>query len=1173
MSKQEEQKSLENNEVVKSDLAKKEEEILAFWTKNNIFKKTIEKKAKGDYIFYDGPPFATGLPHYGHLLAGTMKDTIPRYQTMKGMRVKRRWGWDCHGLPIENMIEKELGLNTKKDIEVYGIDKFNSQAMASVMRYDKEWRKIVPRTGRFVDMENEYKTMDSSYTESVWWAFKNLHDKGLIFEGFKSMHLCPRCGTTLSNFEVNQGYKDITDISVTVKMELVDSAKTFLLAWTTTPWTLPGNVALAINPEMNYVEFSLPTVSDEKYIIAESRLSNIKDAKIVRSFSGNDLIGKSYISVFDYYSKSEIKNKENGWKIYGADFVTAEDGTGVVHIAPAFGEDDMNLGKKYNLPFVQHVGIDGKFKKEVVDFAGQDVKPKDTKDGDNGHQKADIEIIKYLAHNGRLFAKEKLVHSYPHCWRCSTPLLNYASNSWFLNVPKIKNDLIKANKKVNWIPQDIKDGRFGKWLEGARDWAISRSRYWGAPIPVWKCNSCAESVVFGSAEDIKKNVKSTNKYFVMRHGQAENNVKHILSSVPENKHSLTDEGKKQIEKTLKKLKKEKIDIIISSDFLRTKETAMILRDSLGLKGSALVFDKRLREFDFGDFNLKTEQDYFTFLPDFFGNMEKQMPNGETLMDVRRRVGDFMYEMEKKYSGKNILLVSHETPIWLLSAVTLGLNDKKTVEIRDGRQIEFIKNGEYRLLDFSPVPHNKDYEIDFHRPHIDTVTFPCKCGGKMKRIEDVFDCWFESGSVPFAESHYPFENLKIFNPKKNIGFPADFIAEGLDQTRGWFYTTLVLGVALFGKSPYKNVIVNGIVLAEDGQKMSKSLRNYPDPWNIINKYGADALRYYLLSSPVIRAEDINFAEKSVDEVVKKVIQRLNNVYSFYEMYAPTEITDFGLPHKLSLLDSWIIARLNELLRDVTIGLDNFELDKASRPISLFVDDLSTWYLRRSRDRFKSENLAEKNEVISVLSYVFIEFAKIIAPFMPFLAEDLYQKVSKGGLVESVHLENWPKIKKPNTKLINEMEEVRRLVSQGLELRSKSGIKVRQPLPKVILKSEQLRDNIELCSLIEDELNIKEVGFDDRQIEDIILDTTITPELKDEGDMRDFVRALQELRKSLGMTPNTKVDLKIMTDIAGKDFVTRHMDTIKLVVGVKNISFVESVGETIEISNMKLVVSLV
>ncbi len=868
----------------KSQHSKREEKVLAFWKENKIFQKSLEKEApKGEFIFYDGPPFATGLPHYGHILPGTIKDVIPRYKTMQGYRVPRRWGWDCHGLPIENLVEKELGLETKKDIEKFGIAEFNKRARESVLRFEKEWKEIIPRTGRWIDMDNAYKTMDTSYTESVWWSFKNLYDKKLVYKSFKSMHICPHCETTLSNFEVNQGYKDITDISVYVKLELLSEPGTFFLVWTTTPWTLPGNVALAINSEIEYAKVK---VAGDILIIAKDRLSVLKDApsEIVEVMLGKSLVGQKYKTPFNYYL-------EEG-QVYAADFVTSEDGTGIVHIAPAFGEDDYNLLLKENLPFVQHVSMDGRFKPEVKDFVGLKVKPKDD------HQSTDIEIIKYLAAKNILFAKEKIVHSYPHCWRCDTPLLNYATSSWFVKVTEIKDKLLKNNSKVEWVPEDIGDGRFGKWLEGARDWAVSRTRFWGTPLPVWQNADGSKNIVIDSLETLKKYSKD--------------------GSVPS---------------------------------------------------------------------------------------------------------------------------------------------------------------------------------DLHRPYIDEVVLE-KDGEEYRRIPEVFDTWYDSGSVPFAS-----RGATDFRP-------ADFIAEGLDQTRGWFYTLLVLSTALFNESSYKKVIVNGLILAEDGKKMSKKLKNYPELTEVLEKFGADSLRYYLVSSPAVHAEDLAFSEKGLEEIVKKVINRTDNMVSFYELYASSKIQE----KSEHILDHWVDARLAKLIEEVTKGLETYELDRASRPIFDFVDDLSTWYLRRSRTR---------TEALFKLKEVLLTFAKVLAPFMPFLAEDIHTRLEGEG--ESVHLTRWPEVKKVDEKLLEKMQQVRYLVTLALEARQKSDIKVRQPLAMLKIKNNNLGE--EYLEIIKDELNVKTVVVDEKLDGEVELDTHLTPELLEEGKMRDAIRAIQEWRKEQGLKPGEKAKYKV------------------------------------------------
>ncbi|HVS80080.1 MAG TPA: class I tRNA ligase family protein, partial [Candidatus Paceibacterota bacterium] len=600
----------------KSAVAAREEEILKFWRDNDIFRKSLEKPSpKGNYVFYDGPPFATGLPHFGHMLPTTIKDAIPRFRTMQGYHVMRRWGWDCHGLPIENLIEKELGLDTKKDIEEYGIEKFNVAARGKVLQYADEWKEIIPRLGRWVDMENDYRTMDSSYTESVWWSWKQLNEKNLVYRSFKVMYICPRCETTLSNFEVNQGYKDIADISVYARFKVKNQnakikniiekskiADLYLLAWTTTPWTLPGNVALAVKNDIAYsvVKNSKENGEAELVVIAQPLFEKLKgkfsEPEIVGELKGSDLVGTEYEPLFDYYANdSKLKNRENGWKVIAADFVTMEEGTGIVHVAPAFGAEDFEAAEKENLPFVQHVTMHGVFKPEVKDFAGLLVKAKDSPEDPNAHQATDIEIIKFLAAHGTLFAKEKITHSYPHCWRCSTPLLNYATTSWFVKVTALKDTLLKNNGTVSWVPEEIGEGRFGKWLDGARDWAVSRSRYWGAPLPVWICEKCETQEFAGSVDELSSKIGRGNTFVAMRHGESENVVKEITSSDNSVPSHLTDAGKRQVREAAEKLKANGITAIYASPLFRTKETAEIAADVLGLDPSKIIYDDRLKE--------------------------------------------------------------------------------------------------------------------------------------------------------------------------------------------------------------------------------------------------------------------------------------------------------------------------------------------------------------------------------------------------------------------------------------------------------------------------------------------------------------------------------------------------------------------------------------------------
>ncbi len=897
----------------KSEVAKREEATLAFWNERDIFKKSVEKDApNGEYVFYDGPPFATGLPHYGHIVASVIKDAIPRYWTMRGYRVPRVWGWDCHGLPIENIVEKELGFKHKKDIKEYGVAKFNEACRERVLTYASEWEKIIPRIGRWADMKNAYRTMDKSFMESVWWVFKQLYDKGLVYEDYRAMYICPRCETTLSQQEVSEGYKDVKDIAVTVKFKLKNPEKiglsgdVYILAWTTTPWTLPGNVALAVGDDIEYIVFEQDGAS---FIRAKK---DGDDQKVVR---GSELVGLEYEPPFDYYvNDKNLKNRENGWKVYAADFVTAESGTGIAHEAPAFGADDWELGKRVNLPFVQHVEMDGTFKPEVKDFVGMEVKPRS--DDDKTRLGTDIAVLKYLQEQGSFFSKENITHSYPHCWRCDTPLLNYATSSWFVSVTKIKENLLKNAEAINWSPAHIKEGRFGKWLEGARDWSISRQRFWASVIPIWRCDKCKTNKVFGSAAELEEAC--------------------------------------------------------------------------------------------------------------------------------------------------------------------------------GKKID-----------------------DLHKHVVDEIVFSCwTCDGEMRRIPDVLDTWFDSGSMPYGEKHYPFENKEQFD----AAFPAQFIAEGLDQTRAWFYYLHVLGGAVLEKNAFQNVIVNGIVLAEDGKKMSKKLKNYPDPMDIVEKYGADALRLYLLASPVMQAENLSFSERGVAEW-KSVLTRLENVLSFYTLYA-ADVAHAASDTSTHVLDRWIIARLRQTHGEITEAMDVYDLTSATRPLALFVDDLSTWYLRRSRDRIKGEDVGDpstplgtsKKAALSTTLFILLETSKMIAPFAPFMAERLWQELKTEQDEESVHLSSWAHAQVADDSVVAHMRSAREIVSKALEARDTAKIKVRQPLATLTVpESVKLAD--EYIAIIADEVNVKKILTG----QDIALDTNITHDLRQEGMLRDVVRDIQAFRKESNLHP--------------------------------------------------------
>lgn len=987
-----------------------EHEILNFWQENQIFEKSVkQREGKKKYVFFDGPPFANGLPHYGHIMANALKDAVTRYATMRGFYVPRTNGWDCHGLPVEYEIEKELKLNGKKDIEKMGVAVFNEKCRESVFRYTKEWEALLKRIARWVDFNDSYATLDNDYMESIWWVFKQIWLKEMVYQGHKTMQICPRCETPLSNFEVSQGYKEVTDLSQTFKFELVKEPGTYLLAWTTTPWSSVSVMGLAVNKKIDYVKVK---AEDGYYILAEKRLESTfansgRTYEVVEKFKGEVIVGLKYKHLFDYYNDHpDVKKSKNVFHTVATDYASDEEGTGIVTINGAFGEEDMLAAQANEIPIIVNVGMDGNYLPEVKDFAGKFVKGQDQN------------IAEYLSKKGLLFKKENFRHSYPHCWRCDTPLLNYATKSWFIKVTDLKPRLIKNNKKIHWQPSHIQEGRFGKWLEGARDWAISRNRFWGCAMPIWECEKDHKECI-GSIEELKE--------------------------------------------------------------------------------------------------------------------------------------------------------------------------------RSGGKLP-MRNG----------------ELDLHKPYIDEITIECKqCGGVMHRISEVLDCWFESGAMPYAQLHYPFENKQEFEDN----FPANFIAEGLDQTRGWFYTLHVLSSILFNKPAFQNVIVNGILLAADGEKLSKRKKNYPDPAMLFESKGVDSTRMFLYTSTASLGEAVRFSEKHVEEIVKKFTLTLWNTYSFFITYANIDQwtpdkakKNFNPSHKL---DQWILSELNQLIKIVTKEMDDYNLTKATRPMLDFVDNLSNWYIRRSRRRFwKSENDSDKFEAYQTLYMVLVDFSKLIAPFMPFLADSIYKNLTgavlgsstsakMGSLAgeESVHLADWPKVKAAyiDEKLNLENQIVRQIVTLGHSVRDKANIKVRQPLSLVqVALPANVNEKMVLAqkNVICEELNVKnlqilkdadefvkrvvipnakvlgpkygkdvqeiirkakageftvnddgtvkvgdfllgsdeiEVGFHGKEGYDVassngisvVLDTKITEELKNEGYAREIVRMIQDLRKEA----NYKVDDRI------------------------------------------------
>ena len=861
----------------------REREVEKFWADNNIFKKSIDSRKDAEtYMFYDGPPTANGKPHIGHVLTRVIKDMIPRYRTMKGYKVPRKAGWDTHGLPVELEVEKLLGIDGKDQIEAYGLDPFISKCKESVWKYKGMWEEFSGVVGFWADMEDPYVTYHNNFIESEWWALKKIWDRGLLYKGFKIVPYCPRCGTPLSSHEVAQGYKDVKERSAIVRFK-VKGEDAYFLAWTTTPWTLPSNVALCVNPEETYVRVKHEGYT---YIMAEALVETVlkENFEVVESFKGKTLEYKEYEPLFDF-----VNPDKKAWFVTCDSYVTLTDGTGIVHIAPAFGEDDSRVGRNYDLPFVQLVNAKGELTEETA-WAGVFVK------------KADPLVLEALEKDGKLFDAPNFEHSYPHCWRCNTPLIYYARESWYIKMSAVKEDMIRNNNTINWIPESIGKGRFGDWLENLQDWAISRNRYWGTPLNIWQCE-CGHMHSIGSIEELKA-------------------------------------------------------------------------------------------------------------------MSDNCPD----------------------------------------------------------------------------------DIELHRPYIDDVTIKCeKCGKQMKRVPEVIDCWFDSGAMPFAQHHYPFENKDIFEQQ----FPADFISEAVDQTRGWFYSLLAISTLIFNEAPYKNVIVLGHVQDENGQKMSKSKGNAVDPMEALKEYGADAIRWYFYvnSAPWLPNR---FHGKVVTEGQRKFMGTLWNTYAFYVLYAEIDNFDptkYSLDYdKLSVMDKWLLSKLNTLIKDVDGHLENYRITESARVLQEFTDELSNWYVRRCRERYWAKGM-EQDKINAYMSLytALVTLSKLAAPLIPFMTEEIYQNLVRSvdtKAPESIHLCDYPVADNSliDKSLEDSMDEVLNVVVLGRAARNAANIKNRQPIGNMYIKAEETLDEL-YTQIIKEELNVKNVEF--REDVENFVSYSFKPQLKTVG----------------------------------------------------------------------------
>ncbi|HVU80352.1 MAG TPA: class I tRNA ligase family protein, partial [Candidatus Paceibacterota bacterium] len=853
---------------------------------------------------------------------------------------------------------------------------------------------------------------------------------------------------------------------------------------------------------------------------------------------GRQLVGAEYEPLYRVNAVENHKGKKH--QVLAADFVTTTDGTGIVHTAVMYGEDDFALGAKEGLPMVQLLNANGTYNDAAPEFVrGEYIK------------KAERLIKEDLEGKGLLYARANHTHSYPHCWRCGTALIYNAVASWFINIQKVKAKMLAENEKINWVPEHLKQGRFRNILENAPDWTISRNRFWASPLPIWKEKGGKGLMIIGSVEELlKKTKRSGNTYFVMRHGEARSNTENLFDSHGRADNHLTDLGREQAAKTAERLKKEGIDLIITSPFLRTRETAAIVQQALGLPDSALMVDERLREYGFGVFSGRNPKEFHEAIP-YAHQFDNAPEGGETFMDVRRRVGDFLFEIERRYVNKRVLIVSHGNPIWMLKAVAGRV---PTSELRKKKEV-LPEKASASELPFVPFPHTKDYEMDLHRPYIDAITLVDSDGRGYERIPEVIDCWVESGAMPYASNHYPFQNKKTFNPKRFLGlwpkgFPADFIAEYIGQTRTWFYYMLAASTVLSGRSSFRNVVSTGNLLAADGAKLSKSKGNYTDPLAIMNQFGADAYRFYLMSSVVMNSEDLQFRDEDVREANNRVLGMLWNCYKFFELYKDEYAGDSRAKDSPHALDRWVLALLGKTADAVTRALDAYDTPGACKALRSFVDDYSTWYVRRSRDRVKGDDAADKQFALATQREVLVTLAKLFAPIAPYIAESVYRGI--GGGEESVHLCEWPgfaRATEESDALLADMARIRETASLALEARERAGIKIRQPL--ALLRAKSLPAEEGLRRILAEEINVKEVREDAGLPGDVELDTTLTPELTEEGMVRTLMRRVQEWRKSQNLTIADRPDYMVIVSAEENPVAQKYREEIRKATGLNSL----------------------